>query len=73
MTCATSATLFGTHNLPFQVIGVLILVATIGVVVLSSATEMTLTLNHYLLVSGLLFASAFGVMPVATSSSSSCA
>jgi NADH-quinone oxidoreductase subunit J len=28
-------TLFGTHNLPFQVIGVLILVATIGVVVLS--------------------------------------
>ena len=28
-------TLFSTHNLPFQVIGVLILVATIGVVVLS--------------------------------------
>ena len=28
-------TLFATHNLPFQVIGVLILVATIGVVVLS--------------------------------------
>ena len=28
-------TLFTTHNLPFQVIGVLILVATIGVVVLS--------------------------------------
>jgi NADH-quinone oxidoreductase subunit J len=27
--------LFSTHNLPFQVIGVLILVATIGVVVLS--------------------------------------
>lgn len=29
------STLFSTHNLPFQVIGVLILVATIGVVVLS--------------------------------------
>lgn len=28
-------TLFSTHNLPFQVVGVLILVATIGVVVLS--------------------------------------
>lgn len=28
-------TLFATHNLPFQVIGVLILVATIGVIVLS--------------------------------------
>jgi NADH-quinone oxidoreductase subunit J len=28
-------TLFSTHNLPFQVIGVLILVATIGVIVLS--------------------------------------
>ena len=28
-------TLFSTHNLPFQVIGVLILVATIGVVILS--------------------------------------
>jgi len=28
-------TLFSTHNLPFQVIGVLVLVATIGVVVLS--------------------------------------
>ncbi|MDB6153291.1 MAG: NADH:ubiquinone oxidoreductase subunit 6 [Chthoniobacteraceae bacterium] len=28
-------TLFTTHNLPFQVIGVLILVATIGVVILS--------------------------------------
>jgi len=28
-------TLFSTHNLPFQVIGALILVATIGVVVLS--------------------------------------
>ncbi len=28
-------TLFDTHNLPFQVIGVLVLVATIGVVVLS--------------------------------------
>jgi NADH-quinone oxidoreductase subunit J len=28
-------TLFSVHNLPFQVIGVLILVATIGVVVLS--------------------------------------
>jgi NADH-quinone oxidoreductase subunit J len=28
-------TLFNTHNLPFQVIGVLILVATIGVIVLS--------------------------------------
>ena len=28
-------TLFSTHNLPFQVLGVLILVATIGVVVLS--------------------------------------
>ena len=29
------STLFNTHNLPFQVIGVLILVATIGVIVLS--------------------------------------
>ena len=29
------STLFTTHNLPFQVIGVLILVATIGVVILS--------------------------------------
>ncbi len=29
------ATLFSTHNLPFQVVGVLILVATIGVVILS--------------------------------------
>ncbi|MCX6978053.1 MAG: NADH-quinone oxidoreductase subunit J [Verrucomicrobia bacterium] len=29
------STLFSTHNLPFQVIGVLILVSTIGVVVLS--------------------------------------
>lgn len=28
-------TLFSTHNLPFQVVGVLILVATIGVVILS--------------------------------------
>jgi NADH-quinone oxidoreductase subunit J len=28
-------TLFSTHNLPFQVVGVLILVATIGVVLLS--------------------------------------
>ena len=28
-------TLFSTHNLPFQVVGVLILVATVGVVVLS--------------------------------------
>lgn len=28
-------TLFGTHNLPFQLIGVLILVATVGVIVLS--------------------------------------
>ncbi len=28
-------TLFSTHNLPFQVIGILILVATVGVVVLS--------------------------------------
>lgn len=28
-------TLFSTHNLPFQVIGVLVLVATIGVIVLS--------------------------------------
>ena len=28
-------TLFSTHNLPFQVVGVLILVATIGVVALS--------------------------------------
>lgn len=28
-------TLFSTHNLPFQVVGVLVLVATIGVVVLS--------------------------------------
>jgi NADH-quinone oxidoreductase subunit J len=28
-------TLFSTHNLPLQVIGVLILVATIGVIVLS--------------------------------------
>ena len=28
-------TLFSTHNLPFQIIGVLILVATIGVIVLS--------------------------------------
>ncbi len=28
-------TLFSTHNLPFQVIGVLVLVATIGVVILS--------------------------------------
>jgi NADH-quinone oxidoreductase subunit J len=27
--------LFSTHNLPFQVVGVLILVATIGVVILS--------------------------------------
>jgi NADH-quinone oxidoreductase subunit J len=32
---AVGSTLFSTHNLPFQVIGVLILVATIGVVVLS--------------------------------------
>ena len=29
------ATLFSVHNLPFQVVGVLILVATIGVIVLS--------------------------------------
>ena len=36
MTCAqVGMTLFSTHNLPFQVIGVLILVATIGVVILS--------------------------------------
>ena len=32
---AIGTTLFSTHNLPFQVIGVLILVATIGVVILS--------------------------------------
>lgn len=32
---ALGNTLFSTHNLPFQVIGVLILVATIGVVILS--------------------------------------
>jgi NADH-quinone oxidoreductase subunit J len=32
---AIGTTLFSTHNLPFQVVGVLILVATIGVVILS--------------------------------------
>lgn len=32
---AVGTTLFSTHNLPFQVVGALILVATIGVVVLS--------------------------------------
>jgi len=32
---AVGTTLFSTHNLPFQVVGVLILVATIGVIVLS--------------------------------------
>ena len=32
---AIGNTLFSTHNLPFQVIGVLILVATVGVVILS--------------------------------------
>ena len=36
MTCARSATtIFTTYNLPLQVVGVLILVATIGVVILS--------------------------------------
>jgi NADH-quinone oxidoreductase subunit J len=29
------ATLFGSYNLPFQIVGVLVLVATIGVVLLS--------------------------------------
>jgi NADH:ubiquinone oxidoreductase subunit 6 (subunit J) len=32
---AIGTTLFATHNLPFQIVGVLILVATIGVVILS--------------------------------------
>jgi NADH-quinone oxidoreductase subunit J len=32
---AIGTTLFSTHNLPFQVIGVLILVATVGVIILS--------------------------------------
>jgi NADH-quinone oxidoreductase subunit J len=32
---AIGTTLFSTHNLPFQIVGVLILVATIGVVILS--------------------------------------
>ena len=32
---SVGATLFGSYNLPFQVVGVLVLVATIGVVVLS--------------------------------------
>ena len=36
MTCTASGLLlFGNYNLPFQIIGVLILVATIGVIVLS--------------------------------------
>ena len=33
--CEIGTTLFSTHNLPLQVVGVLILVATIGVVILS--------------------------------------
>ena len=32
---AIGTTLFSTHNLPFQIVGVLILVATVGVVILS--------------------------------------
>ena len=57
--------LFSNYNLPFQIIGVLVLVATVGVIVLSkreTALSMV-TLGDYLLVSGLLFTIGFaGVM-----------
>ena len=53
--------LFNNYNLPFQIIGMLVLVATIGVIVLSKR-ELRLTmitLGDYLIVSGLLFTIGF--------------